>query len=179
MQLHKLYLIICFFCFHVVAADNLDTFAKEQQRNDSNVLRENKLTKKNVFSNKRELLINNIQIPHDKVCYKIDKFIFSNDFIHDRNISAIKNKFSGHCIGISAIRILAKIIQDYFINVGFVTTRVDIPNQDLTTGQLILTIVPGRIEHIIIEGKDVNSNLCPINEGEGQNLRDIDQGLEN
>lgn len=179
MQLHKLYLIICFFCFHVVAADNLDTFAKEQQRNDSNVLRENKLTKKNVFSNKRELLINNIQIPHDKVCYKIDKFIFSNDFINDRNISAIKNKFSGHCIGISAIRILAKIIQDYFINVGFVTTRVDIPNQDLTTGQLILTIVPGRIEHIIIEGKDVNSYILPFKEGDVVNLRDIEQGLEN
>ncbi|MGR4048794.1 ShlB/FhaC/HecB family hemolysin secretion/activation protein [Kosakonia cowanii] len=179
VRFYKLYLFVFFACFHVVAADNLDKFAKDQQLNDSNVLRENKLEKKDVFSPKRELIIDNIQIPEDKVCYRIDQFTLSNDFINDHNIDAIIHKFSGKCLGVNGIRSIAKIIQDYFINAGFVTTRVDVPNQDLNTGRLFLTIAPGRIEHIVVESEDVNSHALPFSEGEILNLRDIEQGLEN
>lgn len=180
MQLYKLYLLVIFFVsFNVIAADNLDRFAKEQQRNDSNILRENKIEKKDVFSSKRELIIDNINIPVEKVCYRINTFALNDDFIKDRNINGIKNKISGKCLGINGIRTIATIIQDYFINSGFVTTRVDIPNQDLTTGRLLLTIVPGRIERILIESGDVSAYILPFKKGDILNLRDIEQGLEN
>ena len=179
MRCYKLYLFIFCVCFHVSAADNLDKFAREQQRNDSSVLRENKIEKKDVFSTKRELIIDNIQIPEEKVCYRINKFTLKNDFINDRNVNAIIDKFSGKCLGVNGIRSIAKIIQDYFINAGFVTTRVDVPNQDLTTGSLLLKIAPGRIERIVVESEDVNAHILPFNEGDILNLRDIEQGLEN
>lgn len=179
MQLYKIHFLICFFCFHVTAADNLDQFAREQQRNDANLLRENKIEKKDVFSDKRELIINNIKIPEEKVCYPITRFTLSNDFINDKNIKGIKNKFTGECLGVNGIRSLAKIIQDYFINAGFVTTRIDIPSQDLTTGTLVITVTPGRIERILIESGDVNTHILPFKEGDILNLRDIEQGLEN
>lgn len=179
MQLYKIHFLISFFCFHVTAADNLDQFAREQQRNDANLLRENKIEKKDVFSDKRELIINNIKIPEEKVCYPITRFTLSNDFINDKNIKGIKNKFTGECLGVNGIRSLAKIIQDYFINAGFVTTRIDIPSQDLTTGTLVITVTPGRIERILIESGDVNTHILPFKEGDILNLRDIEQGLEN
>lgn len=179
MQLYKIHVLICFFCFHVTAADNLDQFAREQQRNDANLLRENKIEKKDVFSDRRELIIDNIKIPEEKVCYPITRFTLNNDFINDQNIKAIKNKFTGECLGVNGIRSLAKIIQDYFINAGFVTTRIDIPSQDLTTGTLVITVAPGRIERILIESGDVNTHILPFKEGDIVNLRDIEQGLEN
>lgn len=180
VQLYKLYLPVIFFvCFHVVAADNLDKYAKEQQRNDSNVLRENKIKRKDVFSSKRELIIDNIEVPKDKVCYRINTFALDNDFINDSNIKGVKNKFSGKCLGINGIRAIAKIIQDYFINAGFVTTRVDIPSQDLTTGKLLLMIMSGRIERVVIENGDFSPHILPFGEGDILNLRDIEQGLEN
>ena len=179
MQLYKIHFLIFFFCFHVTAADNLDKFAREQQRNDSNLLRENKIEKKDVFSEKRELIIDNIQIPKDKVCYRITRITLNNDFINDLNIKGIKNKFTGECLGVNGIRSFVNIIQDYFINAGFVTTRVDIPNQDLTTGALAITVTPGRIEHILIESGDVNAHILPFKQGDILNLRDIEQGLEN
>jgi len=179
VQLYKIHFLIFFFCFHVTAADNLDKFAREQQRNDSNLLRENKIEKKDVFSEKRELIIDNIQIPKDKVCYRITKITLNNDFINDLNIKGIKNKFTGECLGVNGIRSFVNIIQDYFINAGFVTTRVDIPNQDLTTGALAITVTPGRIERILIESGDVNAHILPFKQGDILNLRGIEQGLEN
>jgi len=179
VQLYKIHFLICFFCFHVAAADNLDHFAREQQRNDANLLRENKIDKKDVFSDKRELIIDNIKIPEEKICYPITSLTLDNDFINDQNIKDIKNKFTGECLGVNGIRSLAKIIQDYFINAGFVTTRIDIPSQDLTTGTLVITVTPGRIEHILIESGDVTTLILPFKEGDILNLRDIEQGLEN
>jgi len=90
----------------------------------------------------------------------------------------------GRCIGTRGINIVLARIQQALVRGGWVTTRVLAAPQDLASGELALTLVPGRIAAIRAAEsgqtppRTLNSAL-PASEGELLNLRDIEQGLEN
>ncbi|WP_237061935.1 ShlB/FhaC/HecB family hemolysin secretion/activation protein [Microbulbifer zhoushanensis] len=90
---------------------------------------------------------------------------------------------TGRCLGTSGINIVMKRVQNAIIARGYVTTRVLAAPQDLNTGVLTLTLVPGRIREIrFIDDTDPRAtfgNALPAETGELLNLRDIEQGLEN
>ena len=56
--------------------------------------------------------------------------------------------FIGKCIGLVEIRELLRIITNYYIDKGYITTRVYIPQQDLGSGTLKLLVVEGITERI-------------------------------
>lgn len=90
----------------------------------------------------------------------------------------------GRCLGSQGINLVMTRIQNAIIKAGYVTTRVLAGDQDLQTGTLQLTLVPGRIHAIRFkEGTDLewahSFNAIPASEGDILNLRDIEQGLEN
>lgn len=90
---------------------------------------------------------------------------------------------TGRCLGSQGINLTMKRIQDAIIARGYITTRVLAEPQDLNSGTLTLTVIPGRIRAIRIkEGSDSRVNLwnaIPARPGDLLNLRDIEQGLEN
>jgi hemolysin activation/secretion protein len=87
------------------------------------------------------------------------------------------------CIGTQGIGILLKRAQDAVVAKGFVTTRVLAQPQDLSSGSLVLTVVPGRIRSIRFAeaGTPQTSTVTavPAQPGDILNLRDIEQALEN
>ncbi|PYD25954.1 ShlB/FhaC/HecB family hemolysin secretion/activation protein [Pseudomonas syringae] len=89
----------------------------------------------------------------------------------------------GRCLGGAGINMTMKRMQNAIIEAGYVTTRVLAEAQDLNSGILVLTIVPGRIREIrFAEGTSRRANLwnaMPANPGDLLNLRDIEQALEN
>ena len=90
---------------------------------------------------------------------------------------------TGRCLGSTGInRVLARI-QDAIIARGYVTTRVLAEAQDLKTGELRLTLIPGRIRAIrFADGDTLRANAwnaVPAAPGDLLNLRDIEQALEN
>lgn len=89
----------------------------------------------------------------------------------------------GHCLGTAGINTVMKRIQNAIIARGFITTRVLAAPQDLRTGTLILTLIPGRIRAVrVTEDTDHRTtvwNALPARAGDLLNLRDIEQGLEN
>jgi hemolysin activation/secretion protein len=89
----------------------------------------------------------------------------------------------GRCLGTQGIAIVMKRVQNAVIARGYVTTRVLAEPQDLNTGILTLTLVPGRIRAIrFSEGSDTRGSAwtaLPARPGDLLNLRDIEQGLEN
>lgn len=90
---------------------------------------------------------------------------------------------TGRCLGSTGInRVLARI-QDAIIARGYVTTRVLAEAQDLKSGELRLTLVPGRIRAIrFADGDPLRANAwnaLPAAPGDLLNLRDIEQALEN
>ncbi len=89
----------------------------------------------------------------------------------------------GRCLGASGINLVMKRVQDAIVSRGFVTTRVLASPQDLKSGVLTLTLIPGRIRSIRIEdetaGRASKWNAVPAHPGDILNLRDIEQALEN
>lgn len=96
---------------------------------------------------------------------------------------------SGTCIGLNGINLIMSQVQNNIIGRGYITTRVLIEPQDLTQGDLKLTLLAGKLRNI--RGNEsnteltnahrvvLNSNIFPMASGDILNLRNIEQGLEN
>lgn len=89
----------------------------------------------------------------------------------------------GRCLGGQGIALAISKVQNVILAKGYVTTRVMAQEQDLTTGELTLTLQPGRIGDIRFEEpvswRGRLWNAIPASRGDILNLRDIEQGLEN
>ncbi|MCY1491061.1 Filamentous hemagglutinin transporter protein FhaC [compost metagenome] len=78
---------------------------------------------------------------------------------------------------------MLKRVQNAIVARGYVTTRVLTAPQDLKSGTLTLTLVPGRIHSIRFapgtSSKATAWNAVPARAGDILNLRDLEQALEN
>lgn len=90
---------------------------------------------------------------------------------------------SGRCLGNAGINIVMKRIQNAIIGRGFVTTRVVAEQQDLRSGVLSLTLIPGRVREVRFIGEQAGRgtqwNAVALRRGQLLNLRHIEQALEN
>lgn len=89
----------------------------------------------------------------------------------------------GRCLGVGGINAVMSRVQNRLVAQGYVTTRILTQPQDLRSGTLTLTVVPGHVRAIRF-ADDANLrgtqwNAVPIASGDILNLRDIEQALEN
>ncbi len=89
----------------------------------------------------------------------------------------------GRCLGAQGIAIVMQRVQQAILSRGYVTTRVLAEPQDFRAGDLVLTLIPGRVRRLRLSD-DSNprarlGNAMPIDEGDLLNLRALEQGLEN
>lgn len=93
------------------------------------------------------------------------------------------NTAIGRCLGAQGINLAMSRVQNAIISKGYITTRVLAAPQNLNSGELQLTVIPGRVNQIrFAEGvtpRATKWNAVPIRKGDILNLRDIEQGLEN
>jgi hemolysin activation/secretion protein len=129
------------------------------------------------------------RLPEDESpCFRIDRITLSGEAaerfqwaLHAADPS--ENPATGRCLGAGGINLTMKRVQNAIIARGYVTTRVLAAPQDLNSGTLALTLIPGRIR--TIRFTDDSSpratmwNAMPAAPGDILNLRDIEQGLEN
>lgn len=89
----------------------------------------------------------------------------------------------GRCLGAQSINLVLKRAQDALLARGFVTSRILAEPQDLKSGVLTLTVLPGRIRAVRFApgGSDHGNdwNALAVAPGAILNLRDIEQALEN
>jgi hemolysin activation/secretion protein len=89
----------------------------------------------------------------------------------------------GQCLGTQGIQGILAQVQNAIIAKGYVTTRVMAAPQDLNSGELVLSVIPGKVRNIRwAEGSDERAtwrNALPLKPGDILNLRDLEQGLEN
>ena len=91
------------------------------------------------------------------------------------------------CVGGEGINALLKRIQNRLIEEGYVTTRIVVQPQDLTSQRLVLTAIVGRINQLQIQDASEFPTVTaatrwfamPMDNGDILNTRDIEQGLEN
>ena len=58
------------------------------------------------------------------------------------------NHYAGQCVGKQGIDVLIKGLSQALLARGYVNTRVLVPEQDLSTGTLKLSLIPGMIRHV-------------------------------
>ncbi|MBD9665682.1 ShlB/FhaC/HecB family hemolysin secretion/activation protein [Variovorax sp. VRV01] len=136
------------------------------------------------------------RIPESEApCFRIDRVLLVGEqseafqwAVSDLSGPEGNNSPLGRCLGTAGVNVVLARAQQAAIARGFVTTRVLAAPQDLSTGTLTLSLVPGRIAAIRLT-PDSSSTLfgssallataIPARVGDLLNLRDIEQGLEN
>jgi len=102
----------------------------------------------------------------------MDPFAFAQQWL---------DHYTGACIGKAGVELLVKGVSQSILSKGYVTTRVLVPEQDLTTGTLKLALIPGVVGEIRFAEPDLWGTwrtAFPTGPGELLNLRDLEQGLE-
>ncbi|MFC5474729.1 ShlB/FhaC/HecB family hemolysin secretion/activation protein [Paraherbaspirillum soli] len=102
----------------------------------------------------------------------LDPFRFAQDYLR---------QYAGQCVGREGINLIVKRLTNRMLAKGYTTTRLGIPEQDLATGTLILTLVPGVIRAIRFADPGLVGTwktAFPASPGDLLNLRDLEQGLE-
>ena len=117
-------------------------------------------------------------------CHEIRKIqIDGATLLREDEHAAIRRDFADRCLGSDEVGDLMARLTKYYIDRGYITTRVYLPKQDLGSGTLLVTVVEGTIEGYTLqqEGRDANLSVrgaFPTGAGDILNLRDLEQGLE-
>ena len=105
----------------------------------------------------------------------------------DLTLSGNEDKVIGRCLGTRGINTVLHRLQAALTQHGWVTSRVLVEPQDLASGNLQLTFLPGRVGQLrlspdargkIPDRANIN-NAFPVQPGDVLNLRALEQGLEN
>jgi hemolysin activation/secretion protein len=90
---------------------------------------------------------------------------------------------AGRCLGTRGVQTVIDRLQNALLDRGYVTSRVLAGPQNLQSGVLVLTLVPGQVGEIRWApgtGQRASRwNTVPMDTGDVLNLRDIEQALEN
>ncbi|MGJ3355385.1 ShlB/FhaC/HecB family hemolysin secretion/activation protein [Providencia sp. Je.9.19] len=126
-----------------------------------------------------------LQFPDENPCFKIEQVSITGQeaLPHWVPVQRLANQAVGHCIGVEGINLLVTDVQNRLISHGWITSRVLVPEQDLSTGQLNLVVLPGKVQKVgFTDNSSTYSTLysaMPARSGHLLDLRDIEQGLEN
>ncbi|MFV8980497.1 ShlB/FhaC/HecB family hemolysin secretion/activation protein [Serratia fonticola] len=140
---------------------------------------------KDVLSAGNAGLSTHIDFPEEQPCFTIQRVELNKDnkIPHWIPLHKLTEQAQGRCLGIQGVKTLATALQNDLIGHGYITTRVMIPQQNLTEGLLTLEILPGTIGNVrLTDDSDKYVNLhttFPGSQGDLLDLRAIEQGLEN
>lgn len=136
-------------------------------------------------------------LPQESPCFVIDRFVLEvpeqlSAATRALGASALPmdpfrfaqealNHYQGACIGPAGVNLIVQRLTRTILERGYSTTRLGIPRQDLSTGTLTLTLVPGVIHAIRFTDPDTDASwrsAFPTDPGQLLSLPDIEQGLE-
>lgn len=97
--------------------------------------------------------------------------------------------FIGQCVGVQGVRQIAAVLDARLIAQGYVTSRVSLPQQNLSEGKLVFALHIGRVAGVKMVKAGVPGdvaddawgtwkNAFPLSAGDVLNIRDLEQGVE-
>lgn len=102
----------------------------------------------------------------------MDRFAFAREWLEH---------YTGQCVGKQGLDVLVKALSQDILSRGYITTRVLLPEQDLSSGALKVSLIPGVIRRVHFADEELRGTwktAFPTRDGELLNLRDLEQGLE-
>lgn len=137
-------------------------------------------------------------LPTEQPCFVIDTFALDGrDATRFRWLADTLMPLTGQCIGTQGISRLAAFLDNQLIEQGFVTSRVSLGPQNLSSKRLVFRLSTGRISQVRMVGpqqRDATGNSStdaaqasdwgtwknafPTGAGDLLNARDLEQGVE-
>lgn len=144
--------------------------------------RQQRQQRKDVFLQDKTKATEDLSLPDETPSFEITTLVLEGERA-DRFpwAQAMLDKYAGRKIGLRGINLIVKRLNNAFIDRGFVTTRVLVPQQDLAKGTLRLMLVPGVIRDIRFQDPKTWGSwrtAFPARPGDTLNLRSLEQGLE-
>jgi len=88
--------------------------------------------------------------------------------------------YINQCLSLARINQLVRVISEWYVQRGYITSRAFLTEQNLSHGILTITVLEGRLEEIRLQGARSHQLKMAFPTGAGRilNLRDIEQGME-
>ncbi|BDB16971.1 hemolysin activator protein, HlyB family [Pseudomonas sp. CYM-20-01] len=119
--------------------------------------------------------------PVDTRCFPIkDIELKGADSLSGADRTRLLKPYIGQCLGVAQLNELLKVITDYYIAKGRVTSRAYLPQQDLSSGHLQVLVVEGKLEGLKGAQRSTVTDrelamAFPGKVGEALNLREVEQ----
>lgn len=193
------------------------SFAADLSQDQQNIIKQNIQTEQN-FLNERKNIAREKQLEEikkigkskseideseakeaaadDSVCRVINDFIFvgnskfSTRFLTNKFVKKYSKKSGNNCFKKSDLNELRREIEGYYLNKGFVVSRVYFDLKNLADGFVMIVIEEGKLDKIELkDNSKLNDKLpfrrslqkffaFPFSKGDVINLRDIEQGID-
>ena len=122
--------------------------------------------------------------PVDTRCFPIKTIDLAGaDSLSAGERAELIKPYIGECLGVPQLNAVLKVITDRYLAKGLVTSRAYLPQQDLSSGNLKIQVVEGKLENLKgAEGSGITDRQLamsfPGKSGELLNLREIEQMVD-
>lgn len=118
----------------------------------------------------------------DERCFAIEQInLVGATLLSPADQASILKPYSGQCLGVGQLNQLLKDITNHYLGRGYVTTRAYLPQQDLASGTLQVTVVEGQLEGLNSSELASDRELAMSFPGTTErtlNLRELEQLVE-
>ncbi|MBQ9291666.1 MAG: ShlB/FhaC/HecB family hemolysin secretion/activation protein [Campylobacter sp.] len=170
---------IFIFCINLSFCADLDQTELRRQKQEKLQNLQDK------FAPQQEIKQENSVENNQKLAVSISNIeISGNSLLNAKTLDEFKAKFENNIDDLQSLNDAIKALENFYLDKGFVTTRVgiDLENSDFANGKLNLVVSEGKIEKYIFDGKERNAKqylTFPKRKDKILNLRDLDRGVEN
>lgn len=180
--------VVSIFNYSAHAAEEMHNLQQQnvhQQEQQKALQSQLSTTGKDVRSQQQKTQSNALVFIDVPACQKIKKITINKDDAvpHWLPLQRLADNSQGHCMNANNIKKTVITLQNYLIDSGFITSRIAIPEQNVASGSLILSVVSGKISAITLSSNSSQytniTNAFPGKSGGILNLRDLEQALEN
>jgi len=121
-------------------------------------------------------------LPAEAPCFHIETLTLNG--LHQAQFAFVQrylDKYAGRCIGKQGLQLLVKRASDLILARGYVTSRVIVPEQNLSGGRLRIVLLAGTLDTVRYAPGSAKVDwldALSLRHGDVINLRAIEQGLE-
>lgn len=120
-------------------------------------------------------------VPDSSTCFDINSIeIDGVQQFSAKRLQTLYQSYLNTCMNIGHVNTLVGEITRLYLDAGFITSRAYLPQQNLSSGMLKITVVEGIVEAIEMSGgkQSLADTAFPGLIGKILNLREIEQGLD-
>lgn len=127
-----------------------------------------------------------VELPKNGTCFEVTSIkIDGVTKLSDKTILNITSPYRGKCVGLGDIQAIMKSLTNAYLDKGYVTSRIYIPEQDIKNShRLNFIVVEGKLSNFYMNDKEASPydgvimSAFPRMKDRVLNMRDVEQGLD-